>query len=187
VKEVVTFGTVGAVNTLLGLAIFNLVFTLGALTAQTISTVIATGVSYVLNRHVTYRHRPRTALRRELPLFALFNLIGLGLQLGLLALGRWGFHLNHDDRLGLNLVRFGGVAVGTVFLLLTYRTFVFKNEKLDPATAGALTETIEVGSILPLQVRLADDDFAELTTPLEAELAGREPADTEEPATTSSK
>ena len=57
---------------------------LGNLTANTISTAIATCCSFILNRHITYRHRARTPLIRELPLFAFLNLIGLGIQLAIL-------------------------------------------------------------------------------------------------------
>jgi putative flippase GtrA len=183
VRELVTFGAVGAINTLFGQIIFNVLLGLGALTASTISTIIATGLSYVLNRHVTYRHRPRTSLRRELPLFVGFNLIALGLQLGILAVARTIFDLQNSDRLELNIARFGGVAVGTVFLLLTYRTFVFKAEKTAPAAQPSVVDT--VAALVPsqggpgLSVVGAEhlDEFAELTDPLEAELVDAESGD----------
>jgi putative flippase GtrA len=186
-KEVVTFGTVGAINTIVGQLIFDGLLGLGPSPAAIISTAIATVLSYVLNRHITYRHRPRTSVRRELPLFAGFNIIALGIQLGVLNLSRYTFNLADDDRLGLNLARFGGAAVGTVFLLLTYRTFVFKKRKPETAVVEALTEAVEVSSIVLVQPRVDADDFIQLTTPLEAELAQREPANDEEPATTSAK
>lgn len=200
-KEVLTFGTVGAINTAFGQIIFNILLGLGALTASTISTIIATFVSYVLNRHVTYRHRPRTPLRRELPMFVGFNLVGLGLQLGVLSLGRWAFHIDGTDRLGLNIVRFGGVAVGTVFLLMTYRTFVFRTEKVPAVETGVVTQATadapasaatpaparaSVAASVPAQGGEVDssDEFDELMQPLEAELAEQTPAGNGEPAVT---
>ncbi len=172
VKELVTFGSVGAFNTAFGMVLFNVFFSLGSLTANTISTAIATCCSFVLNRHVTYRHRARTPLIRELPLFAFLNLIGLGIQLAILHGGSLLFGVDSADRLGQNALRFGSVAVSTVFLLLTYRTFVFKKH---PAEAeAALT------SIVPVTPDMIeddlDDDVAEfdlLTEPLEAELQPR--------------
>jgi putative flippase GtrA len=144
-RELLTFGAVGAFNTGLSFLVFNLILGIGALSANAVSTAIATGSSFVLNRHVTYRHRPRTKLRRELPMFVALNLVGLGLQQGIMALGKVTFGLQDVDRLGLNLVRVFGVGVGTVFLLLTYRNLVFR--KAVPV-----------------------DEFDELTAPLDAEI-----------------
>lgn len=143
-RELLTFGMVGAFNTALSFGVFNLILGIGALSANAVSTIIATASSFMLNRHVTYRHRPRTKLRRELPMFAALNLVGLGLQQGILALGIATFGLHNSDHLELNLVRVLGVGVGTVFLLLTYRNLVFK--------------------------KAAPDEFVELTAPLDAEI-----------------
>jgi putative flippase GtrA len=160
-KELVTFGTVGGINTALGQVMFNHVLTLGALTANTISTAIATVCSFVLNRHVTYRHRQRTSLRRELPMFVALNLIGLFIQLGILAAAKHLFGLQDSDRLELNIARFGGVIVGTVFLLLTYRTFVFKKAPEAPEASEA---------VLAVPSEPDDDEFQVLTDTLEVEL-----------------
>jgi putative flippase GtrA len=175
VRELVTFGFAGAVNTGLGFLIFNWLLSAGTLvlTANAIATACATGTSFVLNRYVTYRHRPRTSLRRELPLFVFFNLIGLGLQQLIMASGKWIFGLSEADRLELNLIRVGAVAVGTVFLLLTYRTFVFKKA---PEMAIDLAPEVVVAEDLADAVAIghAQDgsaEFDELTDPLEAEYA----------------
>lgn len=183
-KEVVTFGTVGAINTAVGQLIFAglLRASLGPSFALIISTAIATVLSYLLNRHVTYRHRPRTSVRRELPLFAAFNLVALGIQLALLNLCRYMFNIPDSDHFALNVVRFVGAGVGTLFLLLTYRTFVFKKAKPETAVQEAITEAVEVSSIVLMQ---RPDGFVKLTKPLESELADRDSAD--EPATSSAK
>jgi putative flippase GtrA len=157
VVEIVTFGTVGVINTVLGQVMFNVFFGLGYLTSTTISTAMATVCSYVLNRHVTYRHRPKTSLRRELPLFTALNLIALGMQLAILAGAKHLFDLNSSDRLELNIARFGAVIVCTVFLLITYRTFVFKKAPVEAVT-------------VPAQAVAPADEFAVLTEQLEAEL-----------------
>lgn len=174
-RELTAFGFAGAVNTTLGFLIFNWLLGMGSLTANAISTACATASSFTLNRHVTYRHRPRTSLRRELPLFVFFNLIGLGLQQGIMAGGTWAFGLAETDRLDLNFVRVGAVAIGTVFLLMTYRTFVFK--KAPEMAADFAPEVIVAGDFADaaasgraaVAVPPSVDDFEQLTVPLEAE------------------
>jgi putative flippase GtrA len=187
IVELVTFGTVGLINTALGQVMFNVFFGLGYLVSTTISTAIATVCSFVLNRHITYRHRPRTSLRRELPLFIVLNLIGLGIQLGILAGAKNLFGLNSSDRLELNIARFGAVIVGTVFLLITYRTFVFKKAPATavalPVQAAAAVVSAHAGVVAGPDAAeaVADefseefaDEFPELTEPFAAEF---DPAD----------
>jgi putative flippase GtrA len=167
----VAFGFAGAVNTGLGFLIFNWLLSMGSLTANAISTACATGTSFTLNRYVTYRSRPRSSLRRELPLFVFFNLIGLGLQQVIMAGGKWAFGLSDTDRLELNMVRVGAVAVGTVFLLLTYRTFVFKKAPemaIDLAPEVVVAEDL-AGAVAAGQHAPDSADFANLTDDLESE------------------
>jgi putative flippase GtrA len=187
VRELVAFGFAGAVNTGVGFLIFNWLLGMGSLTANAISTACATATSFTLNRYVTYRHRPRTSLRRELPLFVFFNLIGLGLQQLIMATGKWAFNLTESDRLELNMVRVGAVVVGTVFLLLTYRTFVFRKAPemaIDLApevvVAEGVAHVVAVEHAAHEQhvahanaasgaSRSGGEGFAELMDPLEAE------------------
>ena len=72
-----------------------------------------------------------------------FNLIGLGIQQLIMIGGKWAFDLSDTDRLELNLVRMGSVAVGTVFLLLTYRTFVFKKGPVEAPVSAELPIPVE--------------------------------------------
>ena len=179
VKELLTFGTVGAINTGLGQLLFNVFFGLGWLTSSVISTGIATVCSFILNRHITYRHRQRTSLRRELPLFIGLNLIGRGIQVGILDGLRRIFDIADADRLEFNIARFGGVIVGTIFLLLTYRTFVFKAKKPEANAIEVLAVEVLAVDVLGVEVpaqatgkhRSISDatEFAELTESLEAE------------------
>jgi putative flippase GtrA len=118
---------------------------MGSLWANAVSTAGGTATSFVLNRYITYRHRPRRALRRELPLFGAVNLIGLGIQQGIMALAKVSFNLQSTDRLEYNLVRVVSVAIGTVFLLLCYRYLVFRKDRAGVAEGLA----IEIGVPLP--------------------------------------
>ncbi len=145
-RELLAFGFAGVVNTAFGFLLFNLLFSsMGSLWANAVSTAGGTATSFVLNRYITYRHRPRRALRQELPLFVAVNLVGLGIQQGVMALAKVAFNLQSTDRLEYNLVRVVSVAIGTVFLLLCYRYLVFRKD----STGVAEDLAIEIGVPLP--------------------------------------
>ena len=65
--EAAKFGIVGGVNTVINYAVFNAlaltVFVDGQLKAAVVATVVATFTSYLMNRHWTYRDRPKSATR----------------------------------------------------------------------------------------------------------------------------
>lgn len=143
-EEIAKFGMVGVVNTAVDFAVFNAFILLGPLKANVVSTVAATTVSYFLNRHWTYRNRPRAALRREYVLFFVFNLIGLGIQLAVLGLAKYGLHLTeHDHRMALNLAKAVGIAIGTVFRFFAYRTWVFRASPAEAPAAEPAAGTVE--------------------------------------------
>jgi len=78
--EALKFSIVGGLNTVVDFVVFNLLLPIGPLKANVVSTIVATTTSYGMNRHWTYRDRPRNALRREYALFFLFNLAGFVIQ-----------------------------------------------------------------------------------------------------------
>lgn len=126
--EAVKFGVVGGVNTVINYAVFNAlaltIFVDGQLKANVIATVVATSTSYLMNRHWTYRDRPKSAVRREYALFFLFNATGLAIELGVLGLAKYGFGVT--SLLALNVAKTAGVGLATVFRFWSYRTFVFR-------------------------------------------------------------
>lgn len=134
VHEAFKFGIVGGVNTVINYAVFNAlaltVFRDGQLKATAVATITATITSYLMNRHWTYRDRPKTAIRREYTLFFLFNGAGLLIELGVLAAAKYG--LGVTSLLALNLAKTLGVLLATLFRFWSYRTFVFQ-----PAPAPA--------------------------------------------------
>ncbi|MDG4767855.1 GtrA family protein [Solwaraspora sp. WMMD406] len=152
VREVLKFGTVGGINTVINFAVFNaLALTIlsdGQLKATVIAAVVATTSSYFMNRHWTYRDRPKSAIRREYVLFFLFNATGLMIEVGVLALAKYGFGIT--GLLALNIVKTIGLVLGTVFRFWAYRTFVFRpaprptaatpTEAATPAEAATPTE-----------------------------------------------
>ncbi|RKN43442.1 GtrA family protein [Micromonospora endolithica] len=134
IHEAFKFGIVGGINTVINYAVFNAliltVFVNGELKAAVVATVLATITSYLMNRHWTYRDRPKSAMQREYALFFLFNGAGLLIELGVLAAAKYGFGVT--GLLALNIAKTGGVVLATLFRFWSYRTFVFQ-----PAPAHA--------------------------------------------------
>jgi putative flippase GtrA len=181
-NEALKFGAVGGVNTVLNYALFNaLVLTVladGQLKATVLATVVATTSSYFMNRHWTFRDRSKSAMRREYSLFFLFNAAGLVIELGVLAVAKYGLDIH--GLLALNLVKTVGLVLGMAFRFWSYRTFVFRPQPagvahqhhLDPV--AELVDALEEPSPstpVPAQARTGEAEFQQLTDPLEAELA----------------
>ena len=128
IHEALKFGIVGGINTVINYAVFNAlaltVFVNGQLKATVIATIVATITSYLMNRHWTYRDRPKSALRREYLLFFLFNGAGLVIELGAVAAAKYG--LGVHGLLALNVAKTVGVMLATLFRFWSYRTFVFQ-------------------------------------------------------------
>jgi putative flippase GtrA len=161
--EFAKFGTVGVINTAINYAVFNAlvltVFAHGQLKANVIATVIATTASYFMNRHWTYRDRPKSTLRREYALFFVFNLAGLMIELGVLALSKYGFGLT--SLLALNIAKTFGLGLGTIFRFWAYRTFVFLKAPVDGHEA-AIAEMDVAAGLAELSTE-SDDLDAELS------------------------
>lgn len=184
IHEALKFGIVGGVNTVINYAVFNAlaltIFSNGQLKATVIATLVATITSYFMNRHWTYRDRPKSALRREYTLFFLFNATGMLIEVGMLAVAKYGLSIH--SLLALNVAKTVGLVIGTIFRFWSYRTFVFR-----PVAAGAAEVEAEAIAQLDPVAELAESvaeleesgssKFAELTQPLKAELA--DPMDVE--------
>jgi putative flippase GtrA len=167
-REVVTFATVGALNTVLDFALFYALLSIGPLNANVISTVVATTSSYLMTRYWTYRDRlGARAVHQEFLLFAFVNLVGLGIQELVLTLARYGlgFH-EHGHSLALLQFKLVGVAFAVFFRFWACRQFVF------PATAAA-DAALPATKLPATRLPAATDDerFAELTAPLDVEFA----------------
>jgi putative flippase GtrA len=162
-RELLKFGIVGGVNAVINFGVFNAliltVFATGQLKANVVATFVATCTSYLMNRYWTFRDRPKSAIRREYALFFVFNATGLAIELGVLALTKYG--LGFESLLALNLAKIGGIALATVFRFWSYRTFVFRAipasvdaddpEPATPPTARSVTEPdTEKRAVVPL-------------------------------------
>lgn len=123
---------VGAVAFVVDTGLFNLLLHVGQspvlegkpLTAKVISVCVATLVAWLDNRYWTFRRRRRSAVPRELVLFTVVNVGGLLLALVPLGVSRYLLGLDSPlaDNIAANVV---GLALGTVFRFVMYRTYVF--------------------------------------------------------------
>jgi putative flippase GtrA len=141
-REVAKFGLVGAVAFVVDVYVFNLLrvgvwplhhapLAHKAITATVVSTAVATVVSWVGNRLWTFRHRRRTAIRREFLLFLLMNGIGLAIAAGCVAISHYlfGFTSALADNVAKNVV---GVGLASLFRFWAYRRYVFSELRGEP-------------------------------------------------------
>ena len=130
-REVVTFLAVGAAGYVVDVAAFNVLVAqpgrggLDPTVAKVLAVAAAMVVTYLGNRLLTWHDRGRADDRRwELGLFVVFNLIGLGISVGMLVITHdvLGWTSRLADNLSANVV---GLALGTAFRFWAYRRFVF--------------------------------------------------------------
>src|SRR3954468_6307299 len=150
--EVVSFLTVGAVGYVVDVSAFNYLRTapvLGTLdpsVAKSLAVALAMVVTYVGNRAVTWRGETSSGRHREVALFVLFNLVGLGFSVLTLAVSHdlLGLTSRFADNISANVI---GLALGTLFRYVTYRRFVF-GAVPDDGSSGpgeAAPERVPVG------------------------------------------
>jgi putative flippase GtrA len=133
VKELAAFGVVGAVGFVVDLGLFNYFFDDGQIIAKTISTTVATGLTYVGNRYLSFSHRARSSLGREAGFFFLINLIALIGALIVIAVFSYPLHYKHHI-LVMNAVNLVTIGMGTIFRFWAYKRFVFLHP--DRVAAG---------------------------------------------------
>jgi len=126
VRELMKFGVVGGFAFVVDIGVFNLLLhaTDKPLTSKTISTVVATTVSYAGNRSWTFRRRSKSTVRREYALFFFLNAVGLLIALTCLWVSHYvlGFTSTLADNIAANVV---GLGLGTTFRFWSYRRWVF--------------------------------------------------------------
>jgi putative flippase GtrA len=123
-KEITAFGAIGLVCLVVDLSLYNLLSPIGWLKAKCISTIVATTLAYLGNRHLSFSHRARTSLARETSFFFAINLITLVVSELVLALFAYPLNQRHDH-LVMNLVNLATIGVGTIFRFWSYKRFVF--------------------------------------------------------------
>jgi putative flippase GtrA len=149
IPELLKFGVIGGIGfivTLGGADLLRFDAHLGKYTSVTIATLVATVVTFLGNRHWTFKHRSGSGATRESIIFFLLNGVGLLIQYACI----WIFldALSLSNHPWFNIANLIGVVLGTIFRFFTYRQFVWGapltdaiegHEELEPA--GAVTPT----------------------------------------------
>jgi putative flippase GtrA len=130
IREIGRFGVVGVGAWIIDTLVYNLFYSQDYIVAAVISTTVSATAAFFGNRFWTWRDRPRSSMRREYVLYAIFNAIGLLISLCCLwishrLLGAWQPRVFHT-RLADNIAKQGfGLILGTAFRFWAYRRFVF--------------------------------------------------------------
>ena len=95
-------------------------------------------VTYIGNRYWAFKHRKTDNVPRESVIFFVMSGIGVGIQLGITAIGTYGLDLKSG--IAYSLVTCVGIGVGTIFRLFAYKKFVFLAQ---PSSLAAETLTAE--------------------------------------------
>jgi putative flippase GtrA len=162
--EVAKFGTIGVINLVVNVGVSNLlVLTVlqgGEVKAKAVAAIVATTCAYFMNRHWTYRDRPKSTLHREYMLFFLFNIVGFVIETGTVAFTKYGLHQTHI--IAFNISTGIGIGLGTLFRFWAYRTHVFKLATPEPYEAPLTYEVV-----LPDPRPLPDDGLSDELTQIE--------------------
>ncbi|WP_406089657.1 GtrA family protein [Kitasatospora purpeofusca] len=125
--EAVKFGIVGLSGVVVNFAVFWVCINglhLASLRSNIAATLIAIFTNYLGYRYWLYRDRDAASRKREITLFLLFSGAGMLIETGVLAFSVYLLGLDsHFEQLGAKV---GGLALGTVFRFVSYRTWVFK-------------------------------------------------------------
>jgi putative flippase GtrA len=138
--EVATFLTVGGIGYVVDVATFNVLrshswlSTVDPSYARVLAVGLAMVVTYLGNRLFTWRDESTGDRRREIGLFIVFNMIGLGLSVATLVISHdlLGLTSRLADNVSANVV---GLALGTLFRYWSYRKFVFGVRSAAPTRA----------------------------------------------------
>jgi putative flippase GtrA len=139
IRELGKFGTVGGVAFAVDTAVYWTLLSRGmeTLTAKALTTVVSASVAFLGNRFWTWRHRPRSGLRREYSLYFFFNLVGLGINWVILGISHYG--LGHfwpavfrTDLADLLVAQIFGTFAASLFRFWSYRRIVFRPVGAEP-------------------------------------------------------
>jgi putative flippase GtrA len=160
IHEAARFGVVGVLGlivTEVGYYLLHNTLTIGPLTSVTIATIAATIVTFLGNRHWTFRHRTGSGTAREGILFFALNGVGLLIQYACIGVTNYGLGLT--DKVSNQVAVTVGIGVGTLFRFWSYRKWVWvqapatTSPPAPPASArpaGFQPEHLEPGLREPL-------------------------------------
>ena len=135
IKFLMVGGTTWVIDTVVFLLLKVFVLDTKPVTAKVIAVLVATMVSYVLNREWSFRTRGGRERHHEAALFFLVSGIGVAVYTAPLALSRYVFHLEVPEVTPLTegIADFVsgqiiGVLAGMVFRWWAFRRFVFPDQ-----------------------------------------------------------
>lgn len=126
VRELVSFGLVGTLGTVITVGGANLMrgwLWTNPVTTTLVPTVLATLVSYLANRFWTFRHRDSNGSGREVAVF--FGLNGIGMVIQVLSSGFTYYTLGLDGTVAYNAGLLGGIGLASAFRYWSYKKWVF--------------------------------------------------------------
>ncbi|MCU7824470.1 GtrA family protein [Kitasatospora sp. DSM 101779] len=137
--EVIKFGVVGLSGVLVNFVVFWVCINglnLASLRSNVAATLVAIATNYLGYRYWLYKDRDAASRKREITLFLVFSGAGMLIETGVLGFSV--YVLGLDTHLEQVAAKVAGLAVGTVFRFVSYRTWVFKAmpELSEPETAA---------------------------------------------------
>jgi putative flippase GtrA len=141
IPELAKFGVVGLIGTIIdlgGAAYLHVHMGIGPMVSKALSITAATIFTYLGSRFWTFRHRVNQAVLREGTLFAVLNLVGLGIAEVVIAFTAYGLDLKSE--LAFNVASVVGTGLGTIFRYFSYKKWVFLAHA--PGTAVAAGEAV---------------------------------------------
>jgi putative flippase GtrA len=156
VKFAVVGGTTWVIDTVVFLGLKSTVLAPKPITAKVIAVLIATIVSYVLNREWSFRTRGGRERHHEAALFFVISGVGVAVYTAPLAISRYAFHLAVP---AVSLVtqevadfvsgQILGVIAGMAFRWWAFRRFVFPDEDVrrQPVVADEPERTTDIDPV----------------------------------------
>jgi putative flippase GtrA len=156
-REIAKFGIVGLSALVVDIGLFNILRFAGGegplydkpLTAKVISVAVATVFAYAGNRFWTFRHRGRSHMAKELPLFFALNGMAMLIAVGCLWFSHYVLRLDTPlaDNISANVI---GLGLGTLFRFWSYRKWVFPAIPADELADPANVELLERDASAPI-------------------------------------
>lgn len=135
-REMLCFLVVGGIGYVVDVTVFNVLLDRAPFShwdpsvARVLAMCVAMTVTYAGNRWWTWRDSPSRDRGREVALFIVFNLVGLGISVSTLVISHdlLGLTSRLADNISANVI---GLGLATAFRFWSYRNFVFA-----PAASG---------------------------------------------------
>jgi putative flippase GtrA len=139
--QITKVAIIGVVNTIVDFSVFNVLreLSVGLYPAVIAALVVATFVSYLLNRHYTFKLRDGKVSWREAAQFYVVNLVALGVTLGVVALAQVFF--DPLSRLGENVAKAAAIVIILLPKFAAYRDVVFGEALAHRAASEASPES----------------------------------------------